>query len=305
MQEIPERFRRWPGHVGNWHRWTDDRGALNLVTPQTVLRGIGAVRLGEVIACSRPVSAHDPIIPEPVFRHEMICAGRVPHWPERDVQNASDKMSGWVHGTANTHIDALAHIGFLGIGFNGHAHAEMVSMEDGVRRCDISAALGVVTRGVFVDVPAGRGVTHLAPGEAVMPNDIRDAAEYVEPGDAFVVRLGVTVAPGAVSADGHDVHGTWAGLHPECVDLLGRKGVAIIATDGPGDCYPSPLKGTCDSPVHVLSEVFWGIHLVHNMDLERLAASCRQHRRRDFLFIVTSLNVPRATGSLTTPVAVL
>ena len=305
MSNLPDRFKQWPGHTGNWQRWDNDRGALNLVTSEAVIRGTQTVRLGKVIPCSRPLSAHDPIVPEPVYKHEMICAGRVPHWPERDVQNASDKISGWMHGTANTHIDALAHIGFHGIGFNGYAHKDMVSMERGVSRCDITAALGIVTRGVFVDVPRKRGIPHLQPGDAVTLNDIRTECDLVEPGDAFVVRLGVTICPGYSREGDVDAHGTWAGLHPDCVDYLGRKGVAIIATDGPGDSYPSPLLGVCDSPVHVLSEVFWGIHLVHNMDLEELAMLCANTGRQDFLFAVTALNAVRATGSLTTPIVVL
>ncbi len=303
MRDIPAPFQKWPGHIGNWYRWADDRGALNLVTPEAVLRGVSSVISGNVVTCSRPMSERDEIIPETVFRHEMICAGRVPHWPEREVQNASDKIAGWVHGTANTHVDALAHIGFLGYGFNGHRHEDMVSMEQGVKRCDATAVLGVVTRGILVDVPRKRGIAALEPGDYVTTADIEAEAALVEPGDAFLVRLGPSQGRGDQGSG--DVHGTWAGLHADCIELLGSRGIALVGTDGPGDCYPSPLKGTCDSPVHVLCAVFWGIHLIHNMDLDALSMRCAEAGRNRFLFSITALNVPRSTGSLTTPVAVL
>ena len=29
----------WPGHHGNWGRWPDDRGSLNLIDATAVLRG--------------------------------------------------------------------------------------------------------------------------------------------------------------------------------------------------------------------------------------------------------------------------
>ncbi|MCC5868048.1 MAG: cyclase family protein [Gammaproteobacteria bacterium] len=306
MVVMPDRFQSWPGHTGNWGRWSNNRGALNLVDNDTVLRGVASVRSGTVVPCSRKLNEYDHIIPEPVFEHKMICAGRVPHWPERDVQNASDKLSAWIHGTANTHIDAFSHIGFHGVGFNGHPHQEMVSMESGAVSCDITPALAVVTRGLFVDAARQRGIPSIPPGDYVTLNEIRATADLAKPGDAFIVRLGLSAqCPETGKGSEADVHGTWAGLHPDCVDYLGDKGVALIGTDGPGDCYPSPLKGVCDSPVHVLSLVFWGIHLVHNMDLEALGKKCADSNQSSFLFSVAALHIEHGTGSLVTPVAVL
>ena len=59
------------------------------------------------------------------------------------------------------------------------------------------------------------------------------------------------------------------------------------------------------SPVHTLCLAYYGIHLLHNMDLEELGDLCHQARRDSFLFVVTSLHLERATGSLTSPLAVL
>jgi hypothetical protein len=61
----------------------------------------------------------------------------------------------------------------------------------------------------------------------------------------------------------------------------------------------------CKSPVHVLCLAFYGIPLLHNMDLEALAQACAVQERDNFMFVVSPLNVPKATGSLCTPVAIL
>ena len=100
-------------------------------------------------------------------------------------------------------------------------------------------------------------------------------------------------------------HGTWQGLHPECVEVLGGLDVSVLATDCGGDVFPSPYGHIVRSPVHTLCLAYYGIHLLHNMDLESLSVLCAEQQRRSFLFVVTALHMERATGSLTSPVAVL
>ena len=87
--------------------------------------------------------------------------------------------------------------------------------------------------------------------------------------------------------------------------MIGRAGGSVVASDSPSDTFPSPIEEICEAPVHRLSLVFWGMPLVHNMDLEELGRVCAETRRNDFLFVVSALNVPHATGTLCTPVAVL
>ena len=41
------------------------------------------------------------------------------------------------------------------------------------------------------------------------------------------------------------------------------------------------------------------------MDLEDLGRICAEEGLDDFLFVVSALNIPRATGALCTPLAIL
>lgn len=298
-QAIPEALRAWPGHTGNWGRWPNDRGTLNLVTPAVVLRGLAAARTGEVIACARPVTSHDPVRPTPGAWHKMISAG------DYDLDVLSAKDGGYIrtHSVMNTHIDAFAHIGYKGFGFNGRPFAETVSMEQGAMACDIAGAGPVVTRGVFVDVARRRGVAHLLPGEPVRVEELRHLD--LLPGDAVVIRIGGTLEPGLPPNPDTDPHGVIAGLDAACIAFLASKDISVLATDFGADVFPPDRPEDCKLPVHVLALTFYGIHIVHNMDLERLGEVCVAQGRDDFLFVVSPLNFPRVTGSPATPLAIL
>ena len=305
-QDMAPNPQTWPGHTGNWGRWPNDRGTLNLLGPQATLRGVGAVAEGRVISLSRPVTAKEPIRGDVCFEQQMLAAGAWDLEPDRQESlNASEKVSYRTHGMVNTHLDALAHVGHKGKGFNGHGFSDMASLEEGVKIAPISAARGIVTRGVLIDIPRGRGVRCLQPGECAMPEEMEAAAELLEPGDAALVRVGGTLAEGVPPTAGGNRHGTWQGLHPECVEVLGKRDISVLATDCPGEVFPSPYGHIVRSPVHTLCLTYYGIHLLHNMDLEELAASCAQQGRSSFLFVVLPLHMERATGSLVSPAAVL
>ena len=296
----------WPGHTGNWNRWPNDLGTLNLVTPEVTRRGIGSVATGQVVSLSRPVTDREPIRGDLCFEHTMLSAGAWDLEPDRpESLNSADHVAYRTHGMVNTHLDALAHVGHNGKGFNGIEFGDLVTKEDGVKRASISNARAIVTRGVLIDVARRRGVSHLHPGEFVRPEEIEAAASEIEPGDAALIRTGATLEDGLPPTDDSCRHGTWQGLHPECVEVLGGLDVSVLATDSGGDVFPSPYGHMVRSPVHTLCLAYYGIHLLHNMDLESLGDLCAQTQRRSFLFVVTALHMERATGSLTSPVAVL
>ncbi len=296
----------WPGHSGNWNRWPNDLGTLNLVTAAVTLRGIQSVATGQVVSLSRPVTDREPIRGNVCFEHTMLNAGAWDLEPDRpESLNSADQVAYRTHGMVNTHLDALAHVGHNGKGFNGIDFGDMVTKEGGVQRAAIGDARAIVTRGVLIDIPRMRGVTHLRPGEFVRPEEVAAVAHRLAPGDAALIRTGATLEDGQPPGDDSSRHGTWQGLHPDCVEMLGGRDISVLATDSSGDVYPSPYGHIVRSPVHTLCLTYYGIHLLHNMDLESLGEICAGLERFHFLFVVTALHLERATGSLTSPVAVL
>ena len=301
-KDVPAWLMPWPGHTGNWGRWPNLRGALNLVTPEVVRSALETVQLGEVISCARPVRFIDPLRPGPAGGVRMIPSL---YKPTSRYNALGDEITIRTHGVVNTHIDAFSHAGYDGKAFDGLDYGDVITMEQGALQLDVAGHGPIVTRAIIADVARSRGVACLRPGEWVVPADIEQAARRVLPGDAFVIRTGVTLEPGLAPDDVSGHHGTLAGVHWDCLELLARKDIAVFATDCGADVYPGPPEKPVNSPIHMLCLVMYGIPIVHNMDLERLAERCAAERRDTFMFSVAGLNVPRATGSPVTPFAIL
>jgi kynurenine formamidase len=164
---------------------------------------------------------------------------------------------------------------------------------------------GIVTRGVLLDVPALRGVDALEPGEPVFPEDLEAAEERaglrVRAGDALLIRTG--------RWRWRDEHGPWdlvhraAGLDASCLSWLRERDVATLGSDGVSDVIPSRIEGVY-MPIHTVTLVVLGVHLLDNLDFEALAGACTEEGRWEFLFTVAPLVLRRGTASPVNPIAV-
>jgi len=304
---VPKEFFPWPGHTGNWGKWPNDKGSLNYITPEVTLRGIKAVRQGKAIPCSRPIQLIDPSDPN----HSPASHKMYPMLDAGLFNGSFDELTFYTHSMLNTHIDAFCHVGIAGYAFNGRKFDETVNMEKGAVYCDITDMLSIVTRGVFIDVARNRGVDGLRPGEYVTPDDLKPLLERLQPGDAAVVRTGVTLIGGNVDERDEEgkpkLHYGIAGFHADCIPLLAEKQISVLASDSPSDTYPCPvegLDGPHDSPVHGLCLTLYGIPLCHNMDLEEVGRISEETGQQEFLFMVAALHLKHGTGSPCTPLAV-
>jgi kynurenine formamidase len=301
------------GVRANWGRWgpDDERGTLNLITSDNVQRATAAARTGRVVSLGQPLDvAAPPYYPrglDAAVRHEMVTA-----WGSNaggEVQAASDQLHVQCHGLDNTHMDALCHIGYGGVGWNGRPFRSMVDM-GGASVSDMLGVGPVVTRGVLVDVPRLRGIDHLPGGEPVTSEDLLAAAPDLRPGDALLIRTGraraVAGAVNAAAAEGRsaeDKYGPIAGLHHSAMRVIADLDCGLLGTDGSGDNFPAVDEHRL--PIHVLSLVHLGLHLLHNLALEELAATLAEGGGSDFLLAAAPLPLPGGTGSPIAPVAVL
>lgn len=292
----------WPDIGSNWGRWgaDDERGTLNTIDDRTVREAAACVRTGRVLSLARPLdSALAPYYPHAApsaFTHEMVT-----WWRSNaggDVQAASDQVRAECHGLEITHMDALSHIGHQGRGYGGREFSTMAG-PDGVSAGDILGAGPVVVRGVLADIPRLRRTSALPPGTAVGYDDVAAAAPGLSPGDALVVRTGRWSVPAA-----EDGFRKLSGLHPDALRYVRERDAAIVGTDGPGDTFPVPVQDN-RLPVHVLSLVYLGVHLVHSMALDALADCLADQDRQDFMLVLAPLAIPGGTGSPINPVAVL
>lgn len=315
MTMTPDEVRAHGERLGvrsNWGRWgpDDERGTLNLVTAEHALRAAMTIRTGTVLSLGQPLDVRDPpYYPQGLdaaVHHEMVTA-----WGSNaggEVQAASDQVHVQCHGLDNTHMDALCHIGFGGVGYNGRPFRSMVD-ESGASACDMLSGGPVLTRAVLVDVPRLRGVDHLAGGDPVTEHDLRQASPDISPGDALIVRTGRarTRADGRTAADTEgrsatQKYGPIAGLHHSAMRVVAELDCGLLGTDGSGDNFPA--VDDVRLPVHVLSLVHLGVHLLHNLALEELADALAERDTSEFMIVAAPLRLPRATGSPIAPVAV-
>lgn len=283
--------------LSNWGRFgpRDQLGTLNLITPEKRAAAARLVRSGRTVSVARPLPTEPSVEnPNPVAHHMIGTATE--GW-------GGDYFAMASHGFAISHIDALCHMFHEGKLYNGYpietvtAHGALELGIDALRD-------GIVSRGVLLDIPGTRGVPYLEPGEPIFPDDLEraehDAALHVESGDVLLVRTGRWALRAARGA--WDVSKSAAGLDAACLPWLHARGVAALGCDGVSDVLPSRVAAV-QLPIHSVAIVAMGLHLIDNLDLERLAEACASERRWEFLLTLAPLVLERGTASPINPIA--
>ncbi|MFI5282514.1 MAG: cyclase family protein [Candidatus Dormibacterales bacterium] len=295
--------------VKNWGRWgaDDERGTLNLITPERVKHAASLVRSGRTVSMSIPINTvAGPDNPNPAIHYMSqlfdwdIGSGK--------LRFAMDFLGMNFHGDCHTHIDALNHIAYGGQIYGGRPAEDVKSK--GTKGLDITTyANGVVGRGVLLDIPRLRGVKWLEPGEAVTRAEL-EAAEKAQgvrvgEGDIFVFRTGHhgrRLAKGAWD-NGYEGEGK-AGLHVDAIPWMHERGVAAFLPDGDGETIPSTVDGIL-YPIHPLQVVAMGMVVSDSLNLEDVARACEEEKRWEFMVVAEPLRLPSGTGSPFNPIAIL
>ena len=281
----------------------DRRGALNYITPAEVLAACGAVRLGRAVSLAVPVEERPaPDNPDPA-RHQMKEPLGADAGP--GLSFSMDRIAMNVHGNADSHVDALCHVIFDGMLYNG-VPADTVTAAGAAELSIGVAADGIVGRGVLLDVPRSRGVPWLEPGDHVTADDLfaaeRDQGVRVGRGDIVFVRVGHRLRRTELGP--WDAAAARAGLHPALLAVAAERQIAVLGSDGNNDTAPSVAEGV-DFPVHVLAVNALGIHLMDYLEFAELAPLCEREGRWSFLCMIAPLRLPTFTGSPVNPIAIL
>ena len=285
--------------VSNWGRWGEDdqKGMLNLLTSEHVLKSLAMVRKGRVYNLAVPLEERGPQFPE------FHKTWRVTHYandPSPDGFGIADDVV-MMEAHSGTHIDSLAHAWRDGQMYNGKDWRSAVSSR-GVEWGSVDTIEWIIGRGIVLDVAAAKGVEHLERGEVVTPELLDAASERqgtkVRPGDILLIHTGWhrvfftdrahwdTGEPGPDSSIG-----PW----------LKEKDVAVLGADTPGvEVMELPI-GDGDLPVHALTLRDLGVPLLENVDLRALV----EDQVFEFLFIGAPLRLANATGAGMTPLALV
>jgi kynurenine formamidase len=290
----------------NWGRWgeEDERGAINLLTPETVLAATQACRTGRIYTLGLPIQRAG--VPNVDYRGIPQRLTLLNHGDEHMFEayggtpgtGINEDMLVMASHTV-THMDALCHIYNEGVIYNGFQHDDMKAYS-GAERCGIEKAGGVVARGVLVDVAAHKGVDWLEPGYVVTLDDVTGALEAqgteIRPGDAVLVRTGWVEW---FFANGAEMSLEQPGIGLDVARYLADRDPVVVGADNSA-VEAQPFDRGEFLGAHVELLVRRGIYLIEHLRLAELSAD----RRYEFLFMVSPLLVTGATASPVSPVAV-
>ena len=292
-----EDIAKWMTDLSNWGRWgkDDQRGTLNLITAEKRKQSLRLVRDGVPVSLAHTLDKEQfPDNPRPLGQQMVLDAGG----------HAMDLYTIWYHGSTITHIDSLCHYSFEGKIYNGFARSAIAQgpgcPQNGVEH----QKMGIMTRGILVDLPLLKNVPYLEPGTPVYPADLEAWETYagikIGSGDAVFLRTGRWVqraqkGPWNVAANA-------AGWHAAVMPWLKQRDVALLGNDGVNDVQPSGIDGNV-RPIHQLAIVAMGLPLVDVMDLEAAAETAARLKRWEFLVTAAPVPVPGGTGFPLNPIA--
>jgi kynurenine formamidase len=308
MKQIPEHHQiareqviEFMRTLSNWGRWgaEDQLGCLNYITAERRRAAAALVREGVTVSASRALPTEAaPDNPHPV-KHLMTSTGL-----DKQSVASGDYFGLSPHGYATTHLDALCHVFYKDVMYNGHAR-ERVTLAGAELNSIDALRCGIFARGVLLDIPRTKQRAWLEPGEAVIPDDLEESENFeavrVQSGDFLLIRTGRFAY--------REKHGPWnaeerlAGLHASCLPWIHQRQIAALGCDGVSDVIPSQVQ-KIRLPIHLVGIVAMGLHLLDNADLEALAEACGRYRRWEFLLVVAPLVLLKGTASPVNPVAI-
>lgn len=303
-----EDFRSIGKRVSNWGRWGpgDERGTVNLITPERLIAAGQLIKTGKVFDLGIPLGADGPQPGggriNPV--HLMSQTGEDQVFPG-GFKFADDYIFMPLQGASQW--DSLAHVFYDDQLYNGYPASD-VTVHGAAHNSIDRLAKGIAGRGVLLDIAALKGVEWLERGYAITPDDLEAAIQRqggvsVGPGDILLFRTGWR-RKFIQEKDAHAFMAGEPGLGMACAQWLRDRDVAVVASDNwaievlPGE-YPDVALN-----VHMVLIRDMGMTLGEILDFEELAADCAADGVWEFFFTAPVLKFSKAVGSPINPLAI-
>lgn len=302
-----EDFRTIGKRVSNWGRWgaDDERGTINLITPEIIVAASRLIRAGRVFDLGIPFDSKGP----------QPGGGRINPIRLMSETGADQVIPGafrfaddyvFMALQSGTQWDALAHVYYDDKLYNGFDATDVSA--HGAAHCSIDKqAKGIIGRGVLLDIARQRGVDWLQAGEIISADDLQAAADSqgvaVGAGDILLFRTGwrrkfLTEQDPKAFMTGEP------GLGMSCVDWLHDHDVAAVCSDNWAiEVLPGEIEGEVLN-LHMTLIRDMGLTLGEIFDLEELGEDCAADGVYEFLFCAPPLKFTRGVGSPINPLAV-
>lgn len=301
----------------NWGRFgaEDERGMLNMLTPEVVLSATRAPSTGTVYSLALPIQRHG--VPYFDYRGAPV---RLPltHQSDPDHFTAYGSPD---HLGANedvlilashneTHLDALSHVYNERKMYNGFP-VETVSASKGSTRLGVEKVGAIAGRAVLLDMVTHLGASADGPwlegARGIGSDELRSCAKAqgveMRAGDIVLVRTGWIDkflswnVMGPADFSGREFG--QPGLDVTAVDFLDEHDISVVGADNSA-IEVIGREGDAFLGVHVELLVKRGVHLVEHLMLKKMA----DDRCYESLFVCAPLPVVGAAGSPVNPIAI-
>ncbi len=298
------------GRNGNWGRWGDDdeRGALNLLTPEVVAEAAKSIRTGKVYSLGIPIQREGvPLMdyrgtPMRLTLQDGTDDGMYAPFGCGPGTGAHEDVLVMASHTTS-HMDALVHVYTEHQHYNGVSYDTMHALT-GAQRLGIDKVGALAGRAVLLDMVRYFGADGCVEGGTnISSDDLRGAAAQagveVRAGDTVLVRTGWLDVWFAAHAAGEAPPMLQAGIGLDAAQWLVDNDVVAVASDNSAvECIP--FDGNDFLAVHKLLLVEAGVYMIEHLDLSGPAAD----GVGEGFFTVGPLKVTGATGSPVNPVLV-
>jgi kynurenine formamidase len=291
----------------NWFpsRWgpQDEKGSLNEITPQLVIRAAKLVKKGKVISLSHILESG---IPQHWFHGEFQYNTFRRHSDTQKLLVRKNKFSAMnvridMADHSGTHIDALNHTAIDGLMYNG-VSAEEVTGPFGTAKLGIEKTPPIFVRGVLLDIARSKRKKVLDAGYVITTSDIESCINKEEVrlqrGDAILIRTGWSKY---WMKSNRKYLGHCPGIGREAAQLLIQKRIVLVGSDAWNPEVDPNEDPEEEDIVHQMLLVKNGIRVIESMDLEALA----RERAWTHLFVCLPLQIKGASGSPVTAIAVI
>ena len=275
----------------------DERGSGNHMKPDTVLRAIKLIRTGEVFELGRVLKADMPFSTGRRFEMELKRTNLNPG-PNR--RGSNEEIVFTELGQVGAQFDGLTHQ-TIGDSLYNCVKVSDIATRTGFTKLGVQNTGSLITRGVLIDVAALKGVAMLPDTYPITVDDLQSALKRqkltLQAGDAVIVNTGW----GRLwDTDAGRYLKTNPGLTTAAAEWLAKQDPMLIGADnGPVGVTPDP-DPALSNPVHQITLVVHGIHLLENLKLDEIAGK----QIYEFALIVQPLKIQGGTGSTVAPIAV-
>ncbi len=294
------------GRTSNWGRWgpKDERGALNLLTPEVVLEAMKSAKTGKVYSLGVPMGGTNvPVVGQrqPPQRFTVFNSTDASYWAGRGRDDelciGEDYLALSSHTV--THMDALAHIWLDGQLYNGFSD-QSVQTYKGAVRCGIDKTKVLAGRAVLLDMARHFGVDYIEPPRMISAGDLLDCAGQqgveIRAGDTLLFRTGWL----RVFYEDKD---RWLagqpGLALDACRLIGERDIVAVGSDN-ATIEAVPYENDVFLQGHVELIRNLGVHLMELMALDEMAAD----QAYEAFLVVAPLVIKGAMGSPVNPIAI-